>query len=263
MADKKYYWLKLKRDFFKRHDISIVESMPNGKDYILFYLKLLCESLDHSGELRFSETIPYDESMIATLTRTNIDIVRSAMKVFTSLKMIDILEDSTIYMCEIEKMIGGETYWAEQKRRQRLTESGQSNAEIGQCPTNVQSSPICPSKSIEKDIEIDKEIKSNKGGMGGKQKLLAMLAETSFSTTITEILTKWLEYKKFKYEEIGFKTLLTIVNKKVTEFGEKAVVDVINESISNTWKGIAWDKLEKRNKTKSQFGGGTKLDYTE
>ena len=53
MSDGKYYWLKLKRDFFKRHDIRIVEGMPNGKEYILFYLKLLCESVDHEGSLRF------------------------------------------------------------------------------------------------------------------------------------------------------------------------------------------------------------------
>ena len=58
MAEQKYYWLKLKRDFFKRHDIRIIEAMPNGKDYILFYLKLLCESVDHEGNLRFSEQIP-------------------------------------------------------------------------------------------------------------------------------------------------------------------------------------------------------------
>ena len=32
MSDKKYYWLKLKKDFFKRHDIQIIESMPNDKD---------------------------------------------------------------------------------------------------------------------------------------------------------------------------------------------------------------------------------------
>ena len=40
----KYYWLKLHKDFFKRHDVSIIEDMPNGKDYILFYLKLLVET---------------------------------------------------------------------------------------------------------------------------------------------------------------------------------------------------------------------------
>ena len=73
MASKKYYWLKLQKDFFKRHDIQIIESMPNGKEYILFYLKLLAESVSHEGELRFSETIPYDEKMLSVVTNTNID----------------------------------------------------------------------------------------------------------------------------------------------------------------------------------------------
>ena len=37
---KKYYWLKLKDDFFERDEIKIIESQKNGKDYINFYLKL-------------------------------------------------------------------------------------------------------------------------------------------------------------------------------------------------------------------------------
>ena len=86
--NKKYYWLKLKRDFFKRHDVRIIEEMPNGKDYVLFYLKLLLESIDHEGELRFSETIPYNEQMLSVVTNTNIDIVRAALSIFTELKMI-------------------------------------------------------------------------------------------------------------------------------------------------------------------------------
>ena len=93
---KKYFWLRLKRDFFKRHDIQIIEAMPNGKDYILFYLKLMLESVDHEGSLRFSETIPYNEEMLATITRTNVDIVRSAIKVFSGLNMMDLLDDGTL-----------------------------------------------------------------------------------------------------------------------------------------------------------------------
>lgn len=104
--DKQYYWLRLKRDFFKRHDIQIIESMPNGKDYILFYLKLLCESVDHEGTLRFSEEIPYNENMLSIITNTNVDIVRSAVKIFTELKMMDIMDDGTYFMREVEKMIG-------------------------------------------------------------------------------------------------------------------------------------------------------------
>lgn len=106
MADGKYYWLKLKRDFFKRHDIRIVEEMPNGKEYILFYLKLLCESVDHEGNLRFSDEVPYNESMLSTITNTNLDIVRNAVKLFTELHMMEILDNGTIYMREVEGMIG-------------------------------------------------------------------------------------------------------------------------------------------------------------
>lgn len=117
MAAKKFYWLKLKRDFFKRHDIRIIESMPNGKDYILFYLKLLLESIDHEGELRFSDAIPYNDQMLSVITNTNIDIVRSAMKLFVDLKLVEIKSDETIYMEEVSKMIGSETKWAEYKRK--------------------------------------------------------------------------------------------------------------------------------------------------
>ena len=113
----KFYWFKLKRDFFKRHDIRIIEEMPNGKDYILFYLKLLLESVDHEGALRFSDTIPYNENMLSVVTNTNIDIVRAAMKLFIDLQMMTVFDDKTIYMTEVEKLIGSETKWAEYKRK--------------------------------------------------------------------------------------------------------------------------------------------------
>ena len=146
MGDKKYYWLKLKRDFFKRHDIRIIEEMPNGKEYLLFYLKLLVESIDHEGELRFSDTVPYNEQMLAVITNTNIDVVRSAMKLFIELKMIEVMDDQTIYMAEVDKLIGSETRWAEKKRIQRQKDNVPLLST--KCPTE---------KEIEKDIEIDKE----------------------------------------------------------------------------------------------------------
>ena len=152
MAEKKYYWLKLKRDFFKRHDIRIIEEMPNGKEYLLFYLKLLVESIDHEGSLRFSDTIPYNEQMLSVITNTNIDIVRSAMKLFADgLHLIEIKDDDTIYMEEVEKMIGSETKWAEYKRNAKVSASNVPLLE------NVQSvSNDCPTEK-EKDKEIEKD----------------------------------------------------------------------------------------------------------
>ena len=150
MAAKKFYWLKLKRDFFKRHDIRIIEAMPNGKDYILFYLKLLLESIDHEGELRFSDAIPYNDQMLSVITNTNIDIVRSAMKLFVELKLVEIKSDETIYMEEVSKMIGSETKWAEYKRNGvKALENFQRNSKT--VPTEIE-------KEKEKETEQEKEI---------------------------------------------------------------------------------------------------------
>ena len=159
-TSKRFYWLKLKRDFFKRHDIRIIESMPNGKDYILFYLKLLCESVDHNGELRFSEQIPYSEEMLSTVTDTNIDIVRSAIKVFTQLEMMEILDDGTIFMQEVQKMIGSAAN-NENANRQRRHREKLKIAQTQLLPDRYAGvTKSNESKSIETDIEKEKDIEN-------------------------------------------------------------------------------------------------------
>lgn len=177
-SDKKYYWLRLQKDFFKRHDIRIVESMPNGKDYILFYLKVICESANHGGNLRFSETIPYSEEMLATITNTNVDVVRNAIKIFQELNMIEVLDNGTYFMHEVQNMVGYETEWAIKKREYRKKVNAQNvlqseNNAIkalkgGQYEDNVlnvrTNKGQCPKKEDivrqekEIEIEIEKEI---------------------------------------------------------------------------------------------------------
>lgn len=154
MGEKKYYWLKLKDDFFKRHDVKIIESMDNGKEYILFYLKLLVESISHEGRLRFSDTIPYSEKMLATITDTNIDIVRTALQVFRELNLVEMLDDKTLYMSEVTRMIGSESASAERMRRSReKNRPSQCDALVTESDTNVQN---CYT-DIDTDTNIDKE----------------------------------------------------------------------------------------------------------
>ena len=174
MTESKFYWLKLQRDFFKRSDIMVVENMPNGKEYVLFYLKLLLESISHSGELRFTDTIPYNEQMLATITNTNIDIVRSAMKVFTQLHMLEIVEDGTIFMTEVDKMIGSMANNPNANRQRRFRENRSSvtenngyitesvtenNADVTESVTNDNESK---SKSKSKSIDIELDVKESK-----------------------------------------------------------------------------------------------------
>lgn len=166
METSKFYWLKLKRDFFKRHDIRIVESMPNGKEYILFYLKLLCESVDHEGALRFSESIPYNADMLATITETNVDTVKSAIQIFTELGMMEMLDDGTLYMLEVQKMIGSavDTTGANRQRRYRerqkqlaleMPQETKRYAGVTQDATDSYESKR-KSKSKRKEIDTDK-----------------------------------------------------------------------------------------------------------
>lgn len=158
MAEKRYYWLKLKRDFFKRHDIQIIEDMPNGKEYILFYLKLLCESVDHNGSLRFSNQIPYNENMLSSVTRTNVDIVRSAIQVFVGLNMMEILDDGTIFMGEVHKMLGSCADNDNANRQRRFRER---KKELALCDRYDSVTKNNESKSKSKSIEdISKDISS-------------------------------------------------------------------------------------------------------
>ena len=155
MSDKKYYWLKLKEDFFKRHDIQIIEGLPNGKDILIFYLKLLCESLDHDGCLRFSDNVPYTEKMLSTITCTDEEITHKAIEILCELQMMEILDDGTIHMTKMHDMTGSESFWAEKKRQQR-----QSEDNVQTMSKNVQSKssscPKCPSKRLEnRDKRID------------------------------------------------------------------------------------------------------------
>ena len=160
MAEKKYFWLRLQKDFFKRHDIRIIESMPNGKDYILFYLKLLVESVSHEGNLRYSDTIPYSDEMLSTITNTNIDVVKAAMSAFIELEMIEILDDSTIYMNAIEDMIGScsQDEHAKESTRLRVQKYRAKQKAIEAETLQSRYSNVTCNGELEKELELEKDI---------------------------------------------------------------------------------------------------------
>lgn len=247
MADKKYYWLKLKKDFFKRHDIQIIENMPNGKDYVLFYLKLLVESVDHNGGLRFNETIPYNEQMLATITNTNIDTVSKAMELFRSLGMVEILDDQTIYMNEVSKMLGAETYWAEKKReqRQKAKLNPSETPQIGHCPSEVQTVQAMSKVEIEKeiDIELDKDIEKEKDKKKKKKPANADFASLISSYTsnpdLIQTIRNFIEHRKeikHKLTEQAMKLALAKLDKLASS--DEMKIEIINQSIERGYRGL-------------------------
>lgn len=145
---KRYYWLKLKKDFFQQHQMKVLKSLPNGRLYALIYLELLAESTSHEGRLRYSDTLPYDVVTLASVIDEDKDNLENAIKVLRQLELLDVLSDETIYLQEVNKLIGSETFGAERKREYR------ENSQISKGDIVPQVSPICPQENRVKSKEI-------------------------------------------------------------------------------------------------------------
>lgn len=78
------------------------------------------------------------------------------------------------------------------------------------------------------------------------QRYERLVSDYALGGEIREKMREWCTYKierKEGYKEQGMKSLLRQVEKKVAEFGEGRVCDLIEECMSNNWKGIIWDKM--------------------
>ena len=146
MADKRYYWLKLKEDFFQDEAIEWLEEQENGKEYCLFYLKLCLKSLKDDGKLIRTVgnlLIPYSTEKLAEATRTKADTVMVAMQVLQRIGLVEILDDGAIKMLKLQNMVGSESASraAVKKRayreKKKLQDSKGDNLSLG-CP------PKCP-----------------------------------------------------------------------------------------------------------------------
>ena len=120
MADnQKYYYMRLKQDFFETEEMIILESMQDGYLYSNILLKLYLRSLKRDGKLMFNDAIPYSAEVLATVTRHNVGTIEKAMDVFQKLGLVEVMDDGAIYMLQIQNFIGKSSTEAERKRRYR------------------------------------------------------------------------------------------------------------------------------------------------
>lgn len=254
MAEKKYYWLKLPRNFFGKHYIKILRAKENGELLVLFYMWMLTEAIDHKGRLRYSEDIPYDEEMLAEASGFALHIVTQALQQFTKLQLVITESDGTLFMPKSIEMVGSESASAQRVREYRerknskekkpeTVENTESNDNVTKCNADVQKS------NIEKELEKELEKENKKGGKRETTQSIfeRLLPEYTISDVMADKLREWFKYKterKDGYKEQGMKSLLKQVANKVSVYGDTAVCNLIDECMSNGWKGIIWDKLQ-------------------
>lgn len=254
MAEKKYYWLKLPRNFFGKHYIKILRAKENGELLVLFYMWMLTEAIDHKGRLRYSEDIPYDEEMLAEASGFALHIVTQALQQFTKLQLVITESDGTLFMPKSIEMVGSESASAQRVREYRerknskekkpeTVENTESNDNVTKCNADVQKS------NIEKELEKELEKENKKEGKRETTQSIfeRLLPEYTISDVMADKLREWFKYKterKDGYKEQGMKSLLKQVANKVSVYGDTAVCNLIDECMSNGWKGIIWDKLQ-------------------
>ena len=109
-------------------------------------------------------------------------------------------------------------------------------------------------KEKEQEKEKEKEIKSipPKSPQGGGSPEEA-LEGRNIPEPIKAELRKWFQYKKERresYKPTGLMSFLSTAEKKCAVYSEEDIVGLIEESMSNGWRGIIWDRLTGKEKPK-------------
>lgn len=175
MSDnKKYYYLRLKDNFFDSDELKILESMKDGYLYSNILLKLYLRSLKNDGKLVVNDRIPYNAEMLASVTGHQVGTIKQALSMFKELGLIEILENGAIYMLDIQNFIGKGSTEAdrqrlydrrisEERKQKKLTQSRNLEEILEKSTPEIEI-------ELEKDIEIEKEIHSSAKSTTTKRK---------------------------------------------------------------------------------------------
>lgn len=155
MAERKYYWIKLKKDFMNSDAVDFLMSQKNGAEYVVLYQMLCLMTVKTNGKLerQLNEVIiPYDAEKIQRDTKYfNIDTVRNALQLYIHLGLIYKDDNGCLSIADYENLVGSESGSAERVRRFR-------NSKALHCNDDVTDMKRISNELSNTDIDIDKEI---------------------------------------------------------------------------------------------------------
>ena len=232
--NKKYYYIKLKDNYFDQDNIKVLEAIPNGHIYSLIVVKLYLKATKYGGQLKMTESIPYDPKKIdilASVLNHDVAHVKEAIRLSSELGIISIFDTGEIWMSEIQNFIGHSSSEADRKRAYRKKLIEEEIEEVGHL-----SDVRPPEKEIEIETEIETEINKVEK-FNFKKSLLGLGVEK-------EVVDDWMKVRKNKgatNTEISFNTISSQIKKS-----KYSATQCIMLSIVKDWKGFnnAWIKKE-------------------
>ena len=157
---KRYYWLKLKVDWFSDKRIKKLRSIAGGDTHTIIYLKMMLLSLKDEGKLYFEGVEDNFASEIALALDEDTENVKLTLAFLQRHGLIEIGDDDEYQLTEVPTIIGSETASAmrvrEHRERKKENRLLQCNTTETGCNNLKQICSVERDKEIE--IERDKEI---------------------------------------------------------------------------------------------------------
>ena len=211
---KKYYWLRLKEDFFKSLAMKKLRRVAGGEVYTIIYLKMQLLSLRDEGYLYFEGVEESFPEELALALDENAENVKITLSYLQSVGLLQQISETEYLLNEVPVLIGKETDKAELMRKKRardkqnLIENG--NNVTSQLPSVTERYTEIE-KEIEKEKEIEIEIEKEKREKVNYQEIVDMYNDTCVSfprlTTLSEARKKAIKARLKTYSVDDFKLM--------------------------------------------------------
>ena len=153
---KRFFWLKLKEDYFDSPRIKKLRKIAGGDTYTVIYLKMQLLSIKNQGVIEYEGIEPTFCEELALKLNEEAENVEVTLSYLASQGLIEESGSGTYLLPEALKSIGSENESAERVRAFRSQKALQCNDGV-----TASNAPQTPCK-IEKEIEIEKKNKADK-----------------------------------------------------------------------------------------------------
>lgn len=225
MATKKYYWLKLKNDFFTNKKIKKLRKIAGGDTYTIIYLKMQLLSIKDGGKLFFENVEDSFTEELALELDEDVENVKVTLIFLIKNGLLVEANPEEFILPETIECIGSETSSAERVRKHR--ELQKRKQLMLHCNTSVTKSNI----EIDKDIDIDKEKEVKKKYFD--------------NDNLNSIFEEFIEVRK-KLKAVNSERAINTLINKLNKYDDAIKYQMIENSIVNSWKDVYELKNQKK-----------------
>ena len=116
---KRYFWLKLHKDFFQRKEIKRLRKIAGGDTYTIIYLKMLLRSIMSEGKLYFDGLEDDFAAEVALDLDESEENVQITITYLLNSGLLEMRSDDEYYLPDTKNSTGCETAVAEMVLRNR------------------------------------------------------------------------------------------------------------------------------------------------